>query len=346
MRTFFTIGLLYVSAAFLSFGQAAKQPPRPNSRPPSLNEVLSWLPVDTETVLAANGPFPFPDFDSPPGWEPEDQPLPLAELNKTMRALVLGGFGSGNDGLRKALKGSRVILALEGSRRFRSPTGLGSTLFQGGAIAVLEGAPIDRDSLVRDVAGSSERIETVEGVKVAVFQEQKESDTWTFLVAFPRSSIVLVATDRSYLREILARMRVPGTARALPESLPEWKHVNTRAPFWGLRHFQRNDSADDPTSPFLGDKAANVPDDDAVGATFWSDPANHKRVIVTYLSSNRQAPQILTSHVTISDAETPAPRLRQVAPGVIEGSVVLSDRESFFKLFLGLTAMLGQAIYM
>ncbi|HEV8145350.1 MAG TPA: hypothetical protein VGP79_03170, partial [Bryobacteraceae bacterium] len=278
MRTFFTIGLLYVSAAFLSFGQAAKQPPRPNSRPPSLNEVLSWLPVDTETVLAANGPFPFPDFDSLSGDEPEDQPLPLAELNLRMRGLPLGGFASDNDRLRKALKGSRVLLALEGSRRFRSPTGSGSTLFQGCAIAVLEGAPIDRDSLVRDVAGSSERIETVEGVKVAVFQEQKESDTWTFLVAFPRSSIVLVATDRSYLREVLARMRAPGTARALPESLPEWKHVNTRAPFWGLRHFQRNDAAEDPTSPFLGDKAANVPDDDAVGATFWFDPVNRKRV--------------------------------------------------------------------
>jgi hypothetical protein len=184
---------------------------------------------------------------------------------------------------------------------------LGSTLYQGCAIAVLEGVAIDRDSLLRSVAGSSERIETIEDVKVAVFKQQLESDTWTFFVAFPRSGLVLFATDRSYLREVLARMRATGTARALPESLPEWKHVNTRAPFWGVRHFQRKDAAEDPTSPFLGDKAANVPDDDAVGATFWFDPVNRKRAIVTYLSSNRQASQILTRHMTISDAETPGP---------------------------------------
>jgi hypothetical protein len=32
-------------------------PPNAVAQQPNLNQVLSWLPVDTETVLGANGPF-------------------------------------------------------------------------------------------------------------------------------------------------------------------------------------------------------------------------------------------------------------------------------------------------
>jgi hypothetical protein len=343
--------MVLLLGSLLCLGQATKQPPRQNSRVPSLNEVLSWLPVDTETVLAANGPFPFPDFDSATDDDDIQVQLSLAELNLRMRALPLSLFGFGEGRLSKVLKGIQLALVVEGSRHFRSPTGLGSTLYEGCQIAVFEGAANIGDSLLRSVASSAKRVESVEGAKVAVFEETLENDVWTMFVAFPRNNIALIATDEKYLREVLSRMRKVGAPRALPESLAEWKYVNTHAPYWGLRHFEHREAAEDPTSPFLGSKAANVPDDEAVGVAFWVDPANRKRVILNYLSGNSQAREILVSRLAMADAETAAPqeyqiRLRRPASGVVEGSVVLSDRESFYKLLLGLSAMLGHALYL
>jgi hypothetical protein len=161
---------------------------------------------------------------------------------------------------------------------------------------------------------------------------------------------VLVATDANYLHAVLARMRGASGPRALPETLPEWKYVNTRAPAWGLRHYQRQEASLDPTSPFGGQHAANVPDDLAVGLAFWFEPVVRKMATVTYLSANKNASQILQSYVSMADAESASPRefqtrLRRPTPGVIEGSVTLTLTEALDRLLFGLFAMLGHAVY-
>ena len=53
----------------------------------------------------------------------------------------------------------------------------------------------------------------------------------------------------------------------------------------------------------------------------------------------------------MADAKTASPlefqiRLRQLAPGVVEGSVRLSLMEGFDRLLFGLMGMLGHAIYL
>jgi hypothetical protein len=62
------------------------------------------------------------------------------------------------------------------------------------------------------------RFENVAGVRIAVIKEEVENDTWTTLVAFPRSNIVLVATNMDYLRRVLARIGGATGPRALPET--------------------------------------------------------------------------------------------------------------------------------
>jgi hypothetical protein len=277
--------------------------------------------------------------------------LPSAELELRMRFLPLGLFGFKNGELQKALKGKAVAIAVEGSRHFRHPAALGEMRYEGCAIVVFGSATtLDRDSFMRDAAGTVVRFEDIAGSKVAVFEEQQENDSWTTYVSFPRGNIVLVATNLGYLRSVLARMRGISGTRALPETLREWKYVDTQAPVWGLRHYQRLGAGLDPTSPFSGRQAANVPDDSAVGLAFWFEPALSRMATVTYLSANKNASQIVRDYLGMADAESASPLelqilMSQPAPGAVEGSVPLSLKDGLYRLLFGLMAMLGHAVY-
>jgi hypothetical protein len=56
---------------------------------------------------------------------------------------------------------------------------------------------------------------------------------------FPKPNIAVAATDRGYLEDVLARIDGKRGERALPDTLPEWKHVDTHAQFWVVRHYRK-----------------------------------------------------------------------------------------------------------
>lgn len=349
LKSLSTLAALFIGTV-QSFGQATDKQPQTSSRQTTLKELLSWLPGDTETFIAANGPFPFPDFDGLE-WNDSEEQLPLAELELRMRILPLGLFDLKNGGLAKRLKGKEVILAVEGSRHFRPPVALGGMRYEGCEIIVFKPAiTLDGAAFMRNATATAVRSENVAGLKVAVFEELQENDTWTTFVGFPRNNIVLVATNVDYLRTVLVRMGHASGPRALPEGLPEWKYVKTSAPVWGLRHYQRLNAELDPTSPFSGQHAASVPDDSAVGLGFWFEPAGRTAHVI-YMSASKDAPRVLQAHLGLADAESASPRelqmhLRELAPSVIEGSVGLSPAEVFSRFLFGLLAMLGRAVYL
>jgi len=243
-----------------------------------------------------------------------------------------------------------VALAVEGSRHFRPPAALGGMRYEGCEIVVFgSGISLDSDSFMRNAAKSATRFEDVAGVRIAVFAEPQENDVWTTFVGFPRSNIAVIATDVEYLRTVLARMKGSPGARALPDTLAEWKYVNTRAPVWGLRHYQKLEASLDPTSPFSGQ--ADAGDAMAVGLAFSFEPSIRRRVTVSYLSANNKASQILEEYLGVADADTASPRefqisLHQPALGVIEGSVTLTLKEMFYRFLFGLMGMLGHAVYL
>ncbi len=208
---------------------------------------------------------------------------------------------------------------------------------------------IHGDAFMERSAVSVKRFDNIAGVKVAVFEETLEADVWTTFVAFPRQDIVLVATDEDYLRTVLARMRGTSGPRALPEALTEWKYVSTRAPAWGVRHYQRSDSDLDPTSPFHRQDAANAPDQQAEGVTFQFDPRG-SLLTVTYLSGGSSARKIMEGFLGLTDQPVASlPKIqahfRQRAPAVLECALPLSV-PSAYRPILGLMMMLGQAVYM
>ena len=105
LRSSCIIGGLFL-CTFICAGQTAAKKPVAQ---PTLAQVLSWLPADTETVMGANGPFPLPDL-SALGGNPGQTELSIAELELRTRALPLTLFNFKNGGLSQALKGKIVAI--------------------------------------------------------------------------------------------------------------------------------------------------------------------------------------------------------------------------------------------
>ena len=314
-----------------------------------VQEVLSWLPADTETVTVANGSFLLPNVYTEKE-ETQNRELSDQDLAQNFESLPAALLGLNNGLLVKHLKGKRVSLAIEGARHFRAPAALGGMPFEGCAITIFAGDLGDTgDSFIKGTQKVALRVEEIEGQKVAAFQEKLEQDLWTSFVAFPSRNVVLVATNRNYIREVLARLHGKTGARALPDSLPEWRHVNTRAPFWGLRHFDRSQGSADPSSPFGGPNPA-IPDEKAIGLTFNFDPGKGRSATITYLSGDKDIVAKMRSSFLAMGTEPQAEDLhvkfRKVEPGVVEGSYNLEHSGPVQYFFFVLEAMLGHAVYL
>jgi len=312
--------------------------------------VLSWLPADTETITVAIGPFWMSNFQTGQDLG-QNREVSVEELEKQFELLPLLQFDFSQGVLEKRLEGQSVFLAVEGSRRFRSPAGLGELLYEGCAIAVFaDGLGNRGESFLKDSAKAMVRMEEMEGQRVGVFQEKKEEDLWTLFVAFPQSRVVLVATNRDYLREVLARMRGATGERALPDTLPEWRYVNRKGKFWGLRHFDKKQAEEDPTSPFGGQKSANLPDEQAIGLTFGCDPSKARTATITYLSAAKDMLPVIKEKLFpfLSEPEGTKGlhiRYRELEPGVIQGLYDLDHSEPVNWFLFVLMGNLGHAIF-
>ena len=257
-----------------------------------------------------------------------------------------------NGGLGELLKGKTISLAIEGSRRFRPPRALGLMRYEGCLVLVFGPAvSLDRAAFMKAATKSAIRFEESAGTRIALFEEQSENDTWATFVGLPRANVVVVATNLDYLRTLLRRMLGATGTRALPQDLAEWKHVDTNALVWGLRHYQKQNAQLDPSSPLQGQNTANFPDPSAVGVTFSFSRAVERKATVDYLSGNGDARHILSGFLMMEDAATAAPRefqmrLRQPAAGVLEASIDLTATEAVQRLLFGLMAMVGHAIYL
>jgi hypothetical protein len=334
------------------------------AQPPSplVEQALSWLPSDTESVVAANGPFPFPDLRADDDDTPDNAssaqsatpPNEAAETQDRFRSLPLslfGMFGSKNSPLGPSSFHANVLLAIEGARHFGPPHGLGIGLYQGCDMAILDhDITTDADAILKSAATKIVKTEKIEGYQVTVFREKLEEDTWTTYVTFPKPNIVIVATDEAYLREVLLRISGKTGPRALPATLPEWKYADTHAEFWTLRHFDRGGMKTDPSSPFWDENSQTVADKRAIGFTFKFDPATSKTASFVYLSDDKDVRPAVEKFFSAFSAEPGAremnTRYRALAPGVIEVSEDLDHYESAILSMLVLLALVGHPVYL
>ena len=310
----------------------------------SINDVLWWLPEDTQTVSVVRGPF---KALSPIAEPSEDMPATLEHVNLVLQMLPLGAISTIKKGrYYKPLVGRNVLFGIEGSRKFRSPKSLGSMRYEGCAIVILQaGLGTARDALLKQMASQAKQVQTIAGQQVALFEETLEGDVWKIFICIPQPDVLLCATNRTFLAQVLHRMHQRGRTRSLPNSLPEWKHVDTRARFWAVRHYDKNDAQNDPSSPLSGEQLeANWPDTEAVGIVFNLDPSQSKSATIKYLSGNKDALRLFTdAHAKIEGFK---PVIRLAEPGVVEMVVNLGNPDESPAFLLVLLGLLGQAVYL
>jgi hypothetical protein len=312
------------------------------SQPPAplVEQALSWLPADTESVSAANGPLPFPDLTSDDD-SPADANTPqnsgsvdeAREIRNTFQSLPFSIFGFKKGVFGKSFAGHNFLVAIEGARNFGTPGGLGIGPYQGCDIVVFDqDVAASASAFLKSSAEALLKTEQIEGRTVTVFQEKLEEDIWTTYVTFPKPNIALAATSETYLREILRRIDGKTGPRALPETLPEWKYADTHAEIWALRHFDRKGMKTDPSSPFWGENSQSVADKQAIGFTFKFNPSTSHTASLVYLSENKDIRQAFEKFFSSGSAEPGAremnARYQQLAPGVIQASADLDHIES------------------
>ena len=125
----------------------------------SVDDVLWWLPEDTQTVSVARGPFQITALEAPDDISFGDY------LKFALTVAPLANFVMIEDGmLAKPLLGKNVLFAVEGSRKFRPPKSLGGMLFEGCSITVFEGRPLS--TIFTRMASHAKRIQHIEGHQV------------------------------------------------------------------------------------------------------------------------------------------------------------------------------------
>src|SRR5271156_4157861 len=85
-------------------------------------DLLWWLPSDTESVVAARGPFPFPpavpEKDEDERWF--TKPATPTDIRLNLERLSLELFDELDD-VTARLRGTTVAFAMQGTRHFREP---------------------------------------------------------------------------------------------------------------------------------------------------------------------------------------------------------------------------------
>jgi hypothetical protein len=299
------------------------------------SDLLWWLPTDTESVVAARGPFPFPACSSAPSEKEEEKwftaKATLPQIQSSFEELPLETVDDA--GLTEMLKGSVVAFALQGTRHFRAPSDDSEvTSYEGCSIVVFQKRVEELEPRLRRVPGwENAEKDSIGGTRVLMVKDQSEGSTEAFFVALPLPNVLLVANNREYLREILDRMKQQKAPRALPEQLPEWRSLSRAARFWGLRHYDPTQAKEDPTSPLGGDTAYVQSDPKAIGALFALDPKNERSLMIEYLTGDEAnvKAEAAKGHVAVEPQEGVnfELKLRNPALGVIEDIYTL-DRSS------------------
>lgn len=182
---------------------------------PSVEDVIRWLPENTETLMVARKA----------GWLGEAE----GELSGADEARQLLAIGMGGPETGKARLDYEFVV--NGSRAFKRPKSLGLATYEGCKIIGLKPAEFKRVQAIFKAGGKKISVDGREGYE---FSRMMEQDKWTFQVVFV-DGVMLCATHDGYLKEVLKRRGGKQAGRALPDSLPQWKFIDQKAPFWVVR---------------------------------------------------------------------------------------------------------------
>ena len=241
-----------------------------------LEKLICWLPTDTEVLYAARGPFVSVDIESSLPEDFRSSVLPRAAFDRPFRHA------------KSFFWGKQIKVGIRAGKNYRNPTGLGGSPGDEYTITVFS----DEDKLAAQrawelIAKDAQRYSLWKGVQILEYHFEAEDDASRLYVCVPTEGILLTATRKSDIEEILTRLASKQSKRALSRALPEWKYLDRDSKFFALRHYNPLTSMLDPTSPELTmTRSGYLGKVDAVGVLFQhSMQSNSGRA--TYLTSCR-----------------------------------------------------------
>ena len=346
---------IYASAAPASQVANSSQSPRHSTgaadQTVGQKDLIWWLPADTESVVAARGPFPIA-AESDETSEKDEQKwftkeATQAEIRARFEELPLELFYEQD--LAAALRGYTVAYAMQGSRHFRDPSyGAEVMEYEGCSIVIFEKDLGGLEGVIgRMPDWKSASKETIGRTRVLVMQS--ENAEWTYFLALPRPNVLLVANNRQYMQEVLERLAHKKAPRALPDQLPEWRFLDANARFWGLRHYDPTQAEMDPTSPLGEDRTFDPGDPKAIGVLFALDPKNERRLVITSFSGDeakaRAEASTGRSVAEPQDGVKYEVKLRNPEPGILEEIYTLDRTTTLDYSVLTILFALGRGMY-
>lgn len=220
-------------------GSATPEGLRPQGEQNDWERIIRWFPVDVETVLAARGPI---TVDPPP--DPQKPDYGSFSLVRQLSKIATAIPDDKGD-IANLLSGKRIATAMNASRCFGSPRGIGGGSYQGANVIVFERSSMQVTSQLMDLLRKKcvfvERIEDTETLCL----DQSRSISY---VCSPMEGVLITAPDKQFLREVLRRLTTEPSDRALPASLVEWKQVDLDADVWAIRHYDKSHAPFDRTA--------------------------------------------------------------------------------------------------
>jgi hypothetical protein len=298
----------------------------------AVEELLWWLPSDTETVMVTQVPA-------------RRTAGPLFEEMATFSERIDFGDTTYAKTITRHLRSARLKTTIEGSRHFTAPSGLGEMPYEGATI-YLFAKSIDAggNALMTDLERTALSVERIEGFKVLEFRDKVEDDILSSYITIPRPDVLLQATNREYLKELLGRTVTHTGQRALPEEFPEWRWVDARSPFWAIRHYRHEHTSDDPSSPFRKGPSGIAFDTDAVGVAAHAN-ADGRTVVAHYLSKGVTAETVAT-RLFKHAGDGVSPTFRRAADDAIEVRFIATDGAHLSMFFFYLFGTLGHGTYL
>jgi hypothetical protein len=291
-----------------------------------LNDILDWLPPNTETLFVTIGPYA---LQASAGKEEENPPL-----EQSLELYSYGWLANIEEGAYlQAVKGCKLALSVEGARCFHPPKCLGMWLYEGCHFLVFEsGFAPPQEALRKALLTHGAKHEEIAGEVVFSFEKMFEADQWTLFFCQPEPNLILHATNKGYLEEVLQRRQETTKVRAFPESLPARKYVDREASFWAIRQAHREDS----------------PDLLAFALVFSFHPVGRSPDAATprviYLFKEENARDEIEQLWTYNGEATWKPTVTQTAPGVIELTAEFQQEGDASRFLFLLLCHLGHVI--
>ncbi len=208
----------------------------PRQLPPSVERLVRWLPDDTENLIVARS-VTLPDFNEDQTW----QDMGVGFASKWTEWPTSRHF----EPPLGPLKDCKIDRLVFGAKNYDVVSSFGSLRSENCAIFVFEAELGDAaEKLTTNFHKGATAVKTLVGREVFVYPSATVMEPWVkptkwqatyFVLLTPK--ILLCATSDRYLETLLRRVDNRPETRALPDTLPEWKHVDLDAPSWMMRHF-------------------------------------------------------------------------------------------------------------